>query len=104
MSMIGSMASRDSAEAARREARIWLYVRGTAHEGYVRDVLDEDEAQIVIDHRDAFRDAWYNKSPDIAGVPDSIVDKMVDRAVSASPSWAFGSSTKRLAISATPRC
>lgn len=76
---------KESPEAARREARIWLYVRATAHENYVRDVLDEDEAQLVIAQRDAFRDAWYRKSPDIEGVPDSILDKLVDGAVSASP-------------------
>ncbi len=73
-----------SAEAARAEARIWLCVRGTIYPDYIRDVVDADEARIVTDNITAFRDAYYQKSPEIKGVPDEIVDKIVDRGTSAS--------------------
>lgn len=69
---------------ANREARIWLCVRGTIYPDYIRDVVDDDEAQIVTDNISSFARAYYKKSPDIAGIPDEIVDKIVDRGTSAS--------------------
>jgi 5,10-methylenetetrahydromethanopterin reductase len=73
----------DPAEA-NREARIWLCVRGTIYPDYIRDVCDEDEAQIVTEHISSFAKAYYKKSPDIEGVPDEIIDKIVARGTSAS--------------------
>lgn len=75
---------KESAEAAAREARIWLAVRGTLYPGYIDDVLDPDEAKIVNTNISAFIKAYHAKSPDIEGVPDEIVDKLVARATSAS--------------------
>jgi 5,10-methylenetetrahydromethanopterin reductase len=75
---------KESREAAEREARIWLAVRGTLYPKYIRDVLDEEEATIVNENISAFIGACRAKSPEIEGVPDSIVSKLVDRATSAS--------------------
>ncbi len=75
---------KDSQEEAEREARIWLAVRGTLYPKYIVDVLDEDEAAIVNANISSFIQAYHAKSPDIEGVPDSIVAKLVDRATSAS--------------------
>lgn len=75
---------KESREEAHREARIWLCVRGTIYPDYIGDVVDEDEAKIVIDHLPSFTQAFYRKTPHIEGVPDSIVDKIVDRGTSAS--------------------
>jgi alkanesulfonate monooxygenase SsuD/methylene tetrahydromethanopterin reductase-like flavin-dependent oxidoreductase (luciferase family) len=73
----------DPAEAI-REARIWLCVRGTIYPDYIRDVVDEDEAKIVTDNISSFTKAFYNKSPDIEGIPDEIIDKIVEHGTSAS--------------------
>lgn len=73
----------DPAEA-NREARIWLCVRGTIYADYIHDVVDEDEAQIVTKNISSFAKAYYQKSPEIEGVPDEIVDKIVERGTSAS--------------------
>ncbi|MEE4185112.1 MAG: LLM class flavin-dependent oxidoreductase [Gammaproteobacteria bacterium] len=71
-------------EAALREARIWLCVRGTIYPDYIHDVVDADEARIVTDHLASFTQAYYNKSPEIEGVPDEIIDKICVRGTSAS--------------------
>lgn len=76
---------KESAEEANREARIWLCVRGTIYGDYIRDVVDEDEAKIVLANLPAFARAFYQKNPEIAGVPDAIIDKIVARGTSASP-------------------
>lgn len=76
---------KETREAAHREARPWLCVRGTIYPKYIRDVLDEDEAAIVTANLSSFAKAYYSKSPEIEGVPDAIVDKIIDGAVSASP-------------------
>lgn len=73
----------DPAEAE-REARIWLCVRGTLYDDYIHDVCDPDEAQIVTDNLGSFTRAYYKKSPEIEGVPDEIVDKIVAHGTSAS--------------------
>jgi alkanesulfonate monooxygenase SsuD/methylene tetrahydromethanopterin reductase-like flavin-dependent oxidoreductase (luciferase family) len=73
----------DPAEA-NREARIWLCVRGTIYPDYIGDVVDEDEAQIVLDNLQSFTKAYYSKTPNIENVPDEIVDKIVAGGTSAS--------------------
>jgi 5,10-methylenetetrahydromethanopterin reductase len=74
-----------SREAAEREARIWLAVRGTIYPKYVETVLDPDEAAIVNAHTESFIKAYHRKSPDIDGVPDEIVTKLARGCTSASP-------------------
>jgi 5,10-methylenetetrahydromethanopterin reductase len=76
---------KESAEAARREARIWLTVRGTLYPPYINDVLEEDEAKIVNENINAFIRAYNKKTHEVEGVPDEIIDKLVDRCTSASP-------------------
>lgn len=75
---------KESREEAERESRIWLAVRGTLYPKYLEDVLDADEAAIVTANINSFIKAYHEKSPDIEGVPDEIVQKLVDRATSAS--------------------
>ena len=76
---------KESREEAHAEARIWLCVRGTLYDDYINDVVDPEEAKIVQDHLPAFAKAFYEKSPDIQGVPEEIVAKIVERGTSASP-------------------
>jgi 5,10-methylenetetrahydromethanopterin reductase len=75
---------KESREAAEREARTWLAVRGTLYPDYINDVLEPDEAEIVNANISAFIKAYQSKSSEIEGVPDAIVAKLVDRATSAS--------------------
>ena len=74
-----------SREEAEREARIFLAVRGTIWDPYIHDVVDADEARLVLAHSKSFTSAYQQRSPDIPGVPESILKKIVDAGVSASP-------------------
>lgn len=76
---------KESAEAAQREARIFLTVRGTIWEPYVHDVLPPEEAQVVIRNQGAFVRAYQRKSPEVEGVSEAIMRRLVDHGVSASP-------------------
>ncbi len=75
---------KDSQEAAEREARIWLAVRGTVYPKYLETVLTAKEAAIVKQYPDAFINAYHRKSPDIEGIPDAIVSKLAHGCTSAS--------------------
>jgi hypothetical protein len=73
----------DPAEA-RDESAIYLCVRGTIYDHYIYDVVDEDEAKIVEANISSFAKAYYNKDPNIEGVPREIVDKIIAHGTSAS--------------------
>ena len=75
---------KEDPQEANREARIWLCVRGTLYDDYINDVCTPDEAAIVQANLGSFAKAYYQKSPVIDGVPDEIVDKIVDHGTSAS--------------------
>jgi 5,10-methylenetetrahydromethanopterin reductase len=74
-----------SREEAEREARIFLAVRGTIWDPYIYDVVDAEEAKLVLAHSRSFTTAYQQRSPEISGVPESILKKIVDEGVSASP-------------------
>jgi len=74
-----------SREAAEREARIWLAVRGTIWDPYIHDVVSPDEAKVVLAHSQSFVQAYHRRMPEIAGVPEPILRKILDAGVSASP-------------------
>ncbi|MDJ0926253.1 MAG: LLM class flavin-dependent oxidoreductase [Gammaproteobacteria bacterium] len=74
----------ESREAAHREARQFLAVRGTIYPDYIGDVVNPDEAAIVNANISSFLKAYQAKSGEIAGVPENVLDKIVDRGTSAS--------------------
>lgn len=76
---------KDSAEAAEREARTYLAVRGTIYPDYICDVVNEEEAKVVTDHLGSFMTAYTQRTHEIDGVPDAILKKIVAGGVSASP-------------------
>ena len=76
---------KESREAAHREARTYLMARGTIWEPYIHDVVAPEEAAIVKQHYPVFVRAYQQRSPDFPGVPEALVEKIVDRGVSASP-------------------
>lgn len=63
---------------ARKEGRRWLLLRGIFRPWLLAEFLPPDEVQLVMDHRDAFIDAFRNGSSDVRGVPHAILDKLVD--------------------------
>jgi alkanesulfonate monooxygenase SsuD/methylene tetrahydromethanopterin reductase-like flavin-dependent oxidoreductase (luciferase family) len=75
---------KETREAAHREARTYLMARGTIWEPYIHDVVSAEEAAVVKKHYPAFVRAYQKRSPDIDGVPAALVEKIVDRGVSAS--------------------
>ncbi|MEC9374936.1 MAG: LLM class flavin-dependent oxidoreductase [Pseudomonadota bacterium] len=75
---------KESKEEAYREARIWLCVRGTIYPEYIQDVVNEDEAKIVTDNLGSFTKAFYHKTPEIEGISDEIIEKIIDRGTSSS--------------------
>lgn len=74
---------KDTREAAEREARIWLTVRGTLYPPYINEVLDPDEAEIVNRNIQAFIRAYNAKTDVIEGVPPEIVSKLARGCTSA---------------------
>jgi alkanesulfonate monooxygenase SsuD/methylene tetrahydromethanopterin reductase-like flavin-dependent oxidoreductase (luciferase family) len=74
---------KETREEAHREARTYLMARGTIWEPYIHDVISAEEAAIVIKNYPAFVRAYQRRSPDIEGVPEAIVEKIVDRGVAA---------------------
>jgi len=75
---------KDSREAAQAEARTYLMARGTIWEPYIHDVVTAEEAAIVARHYPAFVRAYDRRSPDIEGVPEHILARIVDQGVAAS--------------------
>jgi alkanesulfonate monooxygenase SsuD/methylene tetrahydromethanopterin reductase-like flavin-dependent oxidoreductase (luciferase family) len=69
-------------EEAMAEARLYLMARGTIWDPYIHDVVGPDEAAEIAKHYAAFVKA-YRKTDDIEGPPRALVDKIVDRGVTA---------------------
>jgi 5,10-methylenetetrahydromethanopterin reductase len=67
----------DRAEAA-QEARAKLFVRGLLDQMYVSTFMDKDDSAFVEDNLGAFAKAYAANSPVIEGVPDRLVDSLVD--------------------------
>jgi 5,10-methylenetetrahydromethanopterin reductase len=60
------------------EARQQLALRGMLEPWYLDEFLSKDECDLVDGKRDVFFKAYKNKSDVIAGVPESILEKLVD--------------------------
>jgi len=65
-------------DEAYREARRKLWVRGMLFPWYVDPFLDEPERQMVQDNMQTFINAYITDSPEMPGVPDALVKKLVD--------------------------
>jgi 5,10-methylenetetrahydromethanopterin reductase len=72
-------------EAAHREARRWLAIRATPYpDYYYRDLLPEEEMQIIFRNRAGILKAFNTGSDVIDGIPPDIMERFVDKATSAS--------------------
>lgn len=64
--------------ASSAEARSQLALRGMLDPWYLESFLDADEVALVDAKREAFFSAYKQGSADVPGVPDSVLDKLVD--------------------------
>lgn len=69
---------KEDRETSMREARRELITRAVLGEWYLRSFMNEDEVAIVRNNIAAFYKAYRAKTHVIDGVPDSILDKLVD--------------------------
>jgi len=67
---------------ARREARIWLALRGVLLRRNHAYFMDEADMDIVDEKRPAFFDALRRRSPDINDVPERIIDNLIENLTS----------------------
>jgi len=65
-------------QAAIDEARMEMIWRGLLLPWHTAPFLGDEDAAFVDAHRDAFLQAFLTRSPDIAGVPERIIDALVD--------------------------
>ena len=69
---------KEDAAASMREARRELILRGYLGEQYFRPFLSDDEMKLMTDNFQAFLDAFINGTDVIEGVPEDLVNKMID--------------------------
>jgi len=63
---------------ALREARAKLFVRGMLERWYISPFLEPEECELVEANFGAFAAAYVNNTDSIMGVPDALVDKLVE--------------------------
>lgn len=85
---------KETRAAAMAEARLYLMARGTIWEPYIHDVVSAEEAAEIARHYPAFVRA-YRKSSDIEGPPRELVDKIVERGVTACAASEIGGQIER---------
>lgn len=81
-------------EEAMAEARLYLMARATIWEPCIHDVVNADEAAIVAKYYPDFVRS-YRKSSEIPGPPRELVDKIVERGVTACAADGIGSEIER---------
>jgi hypothetical protein len=69
-------------EEAKREARIWLALRGVLLRRNHQYFMDEADMDLVDEKRPAFFDALRRRSPDIHDVPERIIDVLIENLTS----------------------
>ena len=69
---------KEDRQAAVDEARIEMIWRGLLQPWHTSPFLGDEDAAFVDAHRDAFLQAFLARSPAIAGVPERIIDALVD--------------------------
>jgi alkanesulfonate monooxygenase SsuD/methylene tetrahydromethanopterin reductase-like flavin-dependent oxidoreductase (luciferase family) len=69
---------KEDRSTAYAEARAKLFVRGMLEDWYISPFLTAAECRLVEDNFLAFASAYAQNSPVIEGVPDSLVDSLVD--------------------------
>jgi 5,10-methylenetetrahydromethanopterin reductase len=65
--------------AAIAEARMEMIWRGLLQPWHTEPILGAEDAAFVDQHRDAFLQAFLERTPDIVGVPEHIIQLLVDK-------------------------
>lgn len=65
-------------EQATREARRWLVLRGIFRPWILREFLDAKDVERVMSSAEAFWAAFRSQSPVVEGVPDGVLNAMVE--------------------------
>jgi alkanesulfonate monooxygenase SsuD/methylene tetrahydromethanopterin reductase-like flavin-dependent oxidoreductase (luciferase family) len=65
-------------QQARQEAARWLLLRGLFRPWVLREFLSEADCELVMQHHAAFLQAFINGTHVIEGVPERVVDSLVD--------------------------
>ncbi len=73
---------KETREEAEAEARIWLALRGVLLRANHHYFMNEEDMDIVDAKRPAFFDALRRRSPDIQGVPERIIETLVENLTS----------------------
>ncbi|MEO8444401.1 MAG: LLM class flavin-dependent oxidoreductase [Gammaproteobacteria bacterium] len=73
---------KETREAAEREARIWLALRGVLLRANHAHFMSEADMDIVDEKRQVFFEALRRRSPEIPGVPERIIAELVDNLTS----------------------
>lgn len=68
----------DDESAARNEAKRWMLLRGVFRPWVLETFLGAEETELVMNSQPAFLQAFVSASSSIEGVPDPLVDKLVD--------------------------
>lgn len=68
----------EDAGQARAEARRWLLLRGIFRPWLLAEFLAPADVQLVMAHRAAFVEAFRRGSAHVQGVPDAVLDTLVD--------------------------
>jgi alkanesulfonate monooxygenase SsuD/methylene tetrahydromethanopterin reductase-like flavin-dependent oxidoreductase (luciferase family) len=68
----------DDIAEARAEAKRWLLLRGIFRPWLLAEFLDAKDVELVIASRVAFAKAFAAASDKVEGVPDSVLDALVD--------------------------
>lgn len=67
----------ETREQAHREARQWLLLRGLFRPAILSTFLKPADVNLVMASKAAFIDAFKQRSPDVEGVPDQLLDMLV---------------------------
>jgi alkanesulfonate monooxygenase SsuD/methylene tetrahydromethanopterin reductase-like flavin-dependent oxidoreductase (luciferase family) len=87
---------KEDARASAAEARQQLALRSMLDVEMLAPFLSAEECRIVDEHRDVFFRAYKARSDVIEGVPDSIIDKMVENLTCSGPAADVGRHVERL--------
>ena len=79
MSNLFSWHVKSNRKEAISEARKKLFVRGMLENWYISKCLDEDECKIIENNLHAFAMAYANNSDVIEGVPDHLIEKLIEQ-------------------------
>ncbi|MDJ0929050.1 MAG: LLM class flavin-dependent oxidoreductase [Gammaproteobacteria bacterium] len=69
---------KDDKQAAIQEAKRYLVLRGILRPHYLLSFMPKDESDFVQERMSIFWDAWRKQTGEFPGIPDALIDKLVD--------------------------